>query len=429
MRKTLLVTLLLVLLLPLGDVSTAQEKVTLEFWGGWTGPDGDIMRQLVEQFNAEHPDIQVNLTVQQWSPLFDAFIVAAGAGDAPDILAMHPQEMAAFIEPGLILPLDDIFAGSEVINPDKITPSAWAAHTYNGQLYGVPLDQHMHGLYYNVDAFEKAGLSAPPETGAELLETMRLLTVDESGKHPGDEGFDPEKIVQYAINMHTNHHAFFQWWSLYRQQGGELISADGKSCVMDLEKSAKAWQWLQDLVYTYHYAPQGQTDYVRDFLDGRTAMLVDGPWQIPAMEKAAADTGFRWATAKYPLVFDEFKVWGSSHTLTLPADADPDKQSYAVQFIEWLVSHQFPWALSGQIPVYKDVLESPEFLALEGRAAFVEMLPGLQTFPQIPKYNEIFASNAPTPMMVLAQSVILEQADPYEASQLACDEINFILSE
>ena len=54
--------------------------------------------------------------------------------------------------------------------------------------------------------------------------------------------------------------------------------------------AAQAWQFLQDLVYEHGIAPQGQTDYATDFLAGRTAMLIDGPWRMPALEAAEEET-------------------------------------------------------------------------------------------------------------------------------------------
>jgi multiple sugar transport system substrate-binding protein len=87
------------------------------------------------------------------------------------------------------------------------------------------------------------------------------------------------------------------------------------------------------------------------------------------------------------------------------------------------------WANSGQLPTFKAVMESDELQDMYGREAFLSMLPYAQILPATPKYNEIFASNAPTPMMVMAQSIMLEQADPMAAVEVACDEITFILSE
>jgi len=427
--RNLLVTLVLLALLLPTAVSAQDDVVSLEFWGGWTGPDGDIMDAIVQQWNAENPGIQVTLTRQQWSPLFDAFVIASASNEAPDILAMHPQELAQFIVLDLLTPLDDLIADSEILTPENYLESAWNPNIYQGALYAIPLDLHMHGLYYNLDLFEQAGIEAPPTTGEELIAIGKQLTVDANGNHPDDEGYDPENVVQYAINMHSNHHAFFQWWALYRQLGGKLISDDGTECVMDIDKAAQAWQFLQDLVYTHHIAPQGQTDYARDFLSGRTAMLIDGPWQMPAMEAAEAESGFRWATAQYPHVFDEaYAVWGSGHNLTLPAKvADPEKRDEALQFIEWLAANSTEWAKAGQLPAYRAVMESEAFRSMYGREAFIEMMPYEVFLPGIPAYNQIFASNAPTPMMVMAQSIMLEQADPATAAQTACDEITFIL--
>lgn len=426
--KLVVSLVLLALLLPTA-ASAQDDVVNLEFWGGWTGPDGDIMDALVQRWNAENPGIQVTLTRQQWSPLFDAFVVASAPNEAPDILAMHPQELAQFIVLDLLTPLDDLIADSEILTPDNYLESAWNPNIYEGALYAIPLDLHMHGLYYNLGLFEQAGIEAPPATGEELIAIGKQLTEDANGHHPDDEGFDPENVVQYGISMHSNHHAFFQWWALYRQLGGKLISDDGTECAMDIDKAAQAWQFLQDLVYTHHIAPQGQTDYARDFLSGRTAMLTDGPWQMVAMEAAEAESGFRWATAQYPRVFDEaYAVWGSGHNLTLPAKvADPEKRDEALQFIEWLAANSTEWAKAGQLPAYREVMESEEFRSMYGREAFIEMMPYEVFLPGLPAYNQIFASNAPTPMMVMAQSIMLERADPATAAQTACDEITFIL--
>ncbi|NDJ63317.1 MAG: extracellular solute-binding protein, partial [Chloroflexi bacterium] len=369
----------------------------------------------------------VNLTIQQWSPLFDSFIVSASAQEAPDILAMHPQEMAQFIVLGLLDPVDEIVANSEIINPDVYVERAWELQFYEGAMYALPLDFATHGVFYNADMFEAAGIEDLPTTGEEFVEAARLLTLDENGLNPGDEGFDPENVVQYGTNMHTNHHAFFQWWALYNQQGGELISADGTECVMDIDAASAAWQWLQDLVYVHGVAPQGQTDYSRDFFDGRTAMLIDGPWQMPALERLEAEVGFNWGSFRYPVVFDEFAVWGSGHNFTLPTFADPEKRDEAIAFLEWLAGNSEAWVASGQMPVVVDIIESEEFTALPGRQPFMDSLVGQSLLPNTPRYSQIFASNAPTPMMIMAQNIMLEQADVTAEVQTACDTITGIL--
>ena len=90
--------MLMVLALLLPSMASAQdgdEVVTLEFWGGWTAADGDIMDELVQQWNAENLNIQVTRRASR-SPLFDAFVVASASNEAPDILAIT-RRMAQFI--------------------------------------------------------------------------------------------------------------------------------------------------------------------------------------------------------------------------------------------------------------------------------------------------------------------------------------------
>ncbi len=158
-------------------------------------------------------------------------------------------------------------------------------------------------------------------------------------------------------------------------------------------------------------------------------MLIDGPWRMPALIAANADTGFNWASAKYPQVFEEnYAMWGSSHDITLPAMADPEKQDEALMFLDWLAANSTVWATSGQLPAFKEVSESAELGEMVGRAAFVEMMPYEVMLPNTPKYSEIFASNAPTPMMVMAQNIMLQQADPAVEVEAACNAITGILS-
>jgi len=400
----------------------------LEFWGGWTGPDGGIVRDAVKEWNEKNPSVQINLTIQQWAPLYDAFFVAAGGKKSPDILASHPVELSQFADKGLILPLEDLLAGTQ-IKLSNYAPNVWEANSYKGKLYGVPLDFHMYGLFYNLDLVKKAGVTIPkePMNAEQFLKVLRALTLDKNGKHPGEAGFDPANIVQYGVNQHTNHHAFYQWWGLYNQLGGTLISDDGKKCGLNIDNAVKAWQWLQDLVYTHQVAPQGQTDYPRDFMSGRTAMQISGPWERLAFVVATKEKKFNWSVAPYPVIFQKRAVWGYGHAFTIPTYGDPSKRAASVKFIEWFAASP-RWAKTGQVPVFKGMTDSAEFKAIPGWEVFASQLPYTTMLQASTKFNDIYSSSAPTPMMVLGQNIILKKADPRAESQKACEAITGILS-
>ena len=80
----------------------SAEPVSFSFWGGWTGPDADKMKAIVDQYMAENPNVTIAFETQQWTPLFTKFLADASSGNAPDILAMHPFELGQFAEMGLL---------------------------------------------------------------------------------------------------------------------------------------------------------------------------------------------------------------------------------------------------------------------------------------------------------------------------------------
>ena len=222
--------------------------MTITFWGGWTGPDADTMKGIVDKYMSENPHVTIEFETQQWTPLFTRFLAEASSGNAPDILAMRPMDAGQFLEMGL---LDMDFAETIGINADNYSTSAWEGTMYNGKQYAIPLDQHMHGLFYNVDMFEAAGIEKPPVTREEFIEAALKLTLDGNGRNATDPDFDPNNIVQYGYSFNMNHHVGFQMSALIKQQGGEPFTADMKEVPFDREQAINALTFIQDLVTKY----------------------------------------------------------------------------------------------------------------------------------------------------------------------------------
>lgn len=394
--------------------SAASAPTKLEFWGGWTGPDGDVMRKLVDQYNASHPSVQVTLTTQQWTPLFDKFLLGVKSGNQPDLLAMHPPDVPQFAALGL---LQDVGATikTQGFSAGDFAAPAWNGTFYQNVQYAYPLDLHMHAVYYNADLLAKAGLTPPTDwiSGDAFVKLATALTVDKGGKHPGDSGFDPSAILQYGLSLPNNHHGFFMWYALLNGQGDHLLDAGQQKLDFPDADGASAWQWLQDLVFKYSVTPTGQTSQLQDFLTGKTAMLIDGPWQIPAMEKQA---GLRWGTFPFPQAFAKKAVWGSGHSLTVPKQQDAKRTQAAKDLAQWIVQNSAAWGGSGNLPALNTARENAAFKALPGRAGFLASLPYEVMLPGIPRTAQVFSAAATSPIVVASQSILV-QGKPVAASQ------------
>ncbi|MEA5012935.1 MAG: ABC transporter substrate-binding protein [Candidatus Limiplasma sp.] len=420
LTSTLVATMLAVILLAGSIAGAYAEPVTIRFWGGWTGPDADTMKGLTEQFMAENPDITVEFESQQWTPLFTQVFAEADSGGAPDVLAMHPLDMGQFVEMGL---LDDTMAASLGLQKEDYSETAWNGTLYNGVQYGVPLDLHMHGLYYNKDKFEAAGIEAPPATGAELIETAQRLTLDANGKNAAEEGFDKDNIVQYGLGFHQHHHIIFQLTGLLAQQGETAFTADMTELAFNQELAAKALAWIQDFAYRYNTTPIGEASPPDDFKAGNIAMLIDGPWQMPSFKAA----GVNFGTAPYPQVFDQPAAWGSGHLFTFPLNNSGEAEKEAIKtFMAWMSQNSGKWAESGNIPASATGREYAS--TLENRQAFIDSMPTMRLFPAHPKAAEIFSNAQGSPFINAAQSLMLEGTDPAQVVKTFVEEMNAELS-
>ncbi len=404
----------------------AAAPMDLVFWGGWTGPDGDVMHQMVDQFNKEHPEINVTLTTLQWTPLFDKFLTAVRAGQPPDLMAMHSQDIAQFSTLGTLEPMGDMIAGAGFKASDFMDV-AWKGTFYQGTQYAIPIDMHMHAVYVNLDMWTQAGLDPKklPTTGADFVAAAKQLTIDGAGRHPDDPGFDPKTIKQYGVGMMNNHHGFYMWYALLAQQGDPLLSPDYTRAVFSDAKGTAAWQWLQDLVFKDHVVPVGETSPYQDFVTKHVAMLIDGPWEIPGLQKVS---GLRWDTTTFPRVFAAPAAWGSGHLFTIPKQSNKARQQAAMILATWLVRHSQEWALSGNLPALLSVRTSTAFRALAGRRGFLEMQPYEVMLPDVKQSAELYSAAAPSPIVVAAQAVLVRNQPVAQVTQELRARINAILA-
>lgn len=406
-----------------GTASTGSgDTVNIDFWGGWTGPDLNTMQALVEVFNQQQTKIHVEFTSLQWTPLFTKFLTEMKGGNPPEVLVMHPFELGQFVEMGV---LDSKPVASVGMDEANYSGFAWGGTKYKGEQYAVPLDVHMHGLYYNKELLEKAGISEAPKTGEELIAAAQKLTVDNNGKHAGEDGFDENNVVQYGLGFSMNHHVFYQIYALLNQQGNNPFTEDMASVDLDEEKTAKAIAFLQDLVFKYKVVPKGEKSPVDDFMGGKVAMFIDGPWQMPKLESS----NIQWASAPYPQVFDRPAAWGAAEIMTFPLqkDEDPAKLEAAVEFVRWLDKNSGQWAKSGQLPSSNNGMKTAE--GMEGREAFIHSLDNAVLLPAHPKAAQIFSSTAPSPILTAAQDAVLNNKDPHEIAKQLKKDMDSLLAE
>ncbi|KOX09361.1 ABC transporter substrate-binding protein [Micromonospora profundi] len=353
-------------------------KVDLKLWNGFTGGDGEIFKTLVNQFNTEHQNIAVSVATYQWEDYYNKLPGAASSGNGPDIAVMHMDQLATFAARGVISELDDVAKNLELSEGD-FAPTVWKGGLYNNKRYGIPLDMHPLGFYYNKSVMEKAGLdpNKPPTTKDDF--TAALVELKKSGV----QGFWVSPF-QFTGGM--------TFYSLLNQWGGTLFDADVAKATFNSDPAVEACTWFVDMIKQGHSpANVGQDAEYLAFKSGKNAFTWNGIWQINDLKKSPE---VQWGVAPLPQIGSKPAAWANSHNFTIVKQRanNANKVSAAKVFINWLSQHSLDWAKGGQIPARKDVREGAEFKALPEISALAPELDYAAFPPAAPGLGEVITT-------------------------------------
>lgn len=358
--KKILLALLFVAMLAV--MSTAE--IVLEYWTGFTGPDGRFMQLLVDRFNQEYAgQIKVNMSTMLWGDYYTKLPISLASAMGPDVGIVHIDSIRNIADQGMIIPLDDYLDVMDIEVGD-IVPSVWEAAQVEGLQYGVPLDIHPLTFYWNKDLFAEAGLDPenPPNSREEFLEAARLLTKDTTG-----DG----RIDQWGTMIPIGWPNYFLWFSIFYSNEGVLFNEDNTEPLFGSPEGIDTMQFLVDLIYKHEVSPRNvEVDAPVDaFKRGELAMEFNGIWMLTGFMDVE-DLNF--GAGPIPQLGSEVPAqWGGSHTMTIFRQRRPDsaKINAAATFIGWISEHSFEWASAGQIPASIIAQQSEEFQNLPHMAS------------------------------------------------------------
>ena len=337
---------------------------TVEMWSPLTGPDGDEMTGLAQQFSQEN---EWGITVNH-VPQADYMRSLTTPGDlSADMSIVRVINVGELAARNVLKPFsDDLLAivGDDVMAdfPDNLLSRG----EYNGQRYSIPLDGSPIVMYYNKDMFAAASVEEPgtePWTREEFESALQKLT---------DSG------VQ-SISIGTAFQAGVLFHTFIYQLGGSLVNEDGTEVTFNSQEGVDALTYLKKLRDDSGSTASGTGDpEVQVFTQGQAAITIHGPWHISNIRQL---TNFEPGFAPVPNIGDTPAVWGSSHQFALVTN-DPATQAAAACWIRWLSDNSVGWAAAGQVPARNSVredpnlaTEAPEIAAVAGTSDEIQLLP------------------------------------------------------
>ena len=413
-RRLFLVLALIAVLIP----TAFAAPVSIDFWYGMTGPDGAYIKNIVDAFQKANPDITVTPTAYAWATLWTKLDAAYAAGNPPQAIAFHIQEVAPYNSKGMLEPIGAKLA-SLGFKKDVYLPSMVESGQVAGEQYSLPIDVHPIAMYYNADMFKAAGLdpNKPPKTYAELVSAAQKMT---KGKTQYGVGLEQKNDIQ-----------FYGFMSFFYQWGGKLVADNFKTATFDGEPARKTLAQLHDLIWKYKVTPLGEEDARGDFRNKTNAIVFSGPWDNALDGGFPSVQGLNYKTASVPLFGTTPATWKSSHQVAVIKQKDQSKVLPAVRLVKFASENSIIWNQAGMIPVLKAAATDPRLAPLKGYSkGFMDSLSFAKFMPLLPKgWEELFEASPDRPIMKAIQSYLMvENPDANAILKEANDSLNRILA-
>ena len=178
-KWTLTATLIVLIIFPAGVLA---EQITINWWFAHGGRLGEKVQSIVADFNSMQSKYKVVATYKgNYSDTMMAGIAAFRAKQHPHILQVFEVGTAIMMAAkGAIKPVYEVMAESgQPWSSDAYLSTVTGYYTTSdGKMLSMPFNSSTPVLYYNVAAFEKAGLDPdkPPKTWEEVGQYAKKLT-------------------------------------------------------------------------------------------------------------------------------------------------------------------------------------------------------------------------------------------------------------
>jgi sn-glycerol 3-phosphate transport system substrate-binding protein len=180
--KPLFRTLAAAAVLALGVNQAAQAATEIQFWHAMEAALGEHLNDIANDFNASQSDYKIVPVFKgSYDQTLAAGIAAYRSGNAPAILQVYEVGTATMIQAKkAVIPVSEVFKQAGVPLDEKAfvpTIASYYSDSRTDELISMPFNSSTPVLYYNKDAFKKAGLdpNQPPKTWDELRKDAQKL--------------------------------------------------------------------------------------------------------------------------------------------------------------------------------------------------------------------------------------------------------------
>jgi len=356
---------------PRRSFALQSEPVTITWWDYYAeGANDAAMTNQHQRYMDANPNVKIERTAIPFADLKTKLLQGATAGQLPDVAVIDNPDHQAFASLGILADLTEhVTTWGQA---QSYFDGPWASTMWQGKNYGIPDNSNCLVLWYLSDVTNAASVN-PPTTWDELKSAAAALT---SGDRFG-----------LAVSAVKSEEGTFQWLPFLWETGEDIgtIDSDGGHRALQL--------WV-DLVSAGNMSKGvlgwTQGDVKGQFENGKAAMMINGPWQIPTLKQEAPD--LKWNVVTLPVDKQGASILGGENYSIIKSSKNVDA---AWDLLAWTQQPENlkPYLTeAGKLPSRQDLADDPTWTGDPVLNVFIEQLKVAKPRAYGDKYPEISAA-------------------------------------
>jgi multiple sugar transport system substrate-binding protein len=367
------------LLLCVGCSTGDGDVTTLRFWA--MGREGEVVQELVREFERENPDIRVQVQQIPWSAAHEKLLTAYVGGSTPDISQLGNTWIAEFSALRAIEPLDPWIESSTHIDPKGFFPGIWKTNVIDGVPYGIPWYVDTRVLFYRSDILERAGYTAMPESWDEWRRAMKDIC-----RVQGENRFG----IFLPINEFTQPVIFGL------QNGSSLLADNDTRGAFSAPEFREAFDFYVSLFEDGLAPPVSQIEVAnlyQEFARGYFAMYISGPWNLGEFRRRIPqELQSAWSTAPLPGPRGPASgksLAGGASLVMFRGSKHKEEAWRLIEFLSLPEKQLEFYRLTGDLPGRLEAWADTALSADPRVKAFGTQLERVEPTPKIPEWEQI----------------------------------------
>lgn len=341
----------------------APKRAELKVWES-AGSEKTFVNFVIKEYRKVNKNVKITYEPVEATDARAKIELDGPAGVGADVFVTPHDHIGALVQGGHVLPVDD----AEAYMADFLDMARVGA-TYDGTIYGYPLGAETYALFYNKDLLKEA-----PKTWDEVIAYAKT--------------FNNKAENKYALVWPVADG--YYGYMFMESFGAPLFGPNGndrKQHNLNSPAAIKGLTYFQNLRKQILDIPAADAsgDFCNaEFTEGKSAMIITGPWKINDFKKSGVNFGITTVPA-FPGTNHPANTFSGVRLAFVSSYSEFPEEAKA--FAKFMTSKEMlekRFDITDQIPPRKDIVTNNELS--NGIKAQLEYATPMPTIPQLGTY-------------------------------------------